>query len=86
MSWTSGYVSDVEYTAGFYPEQSPVLLNFVAVLNGYQPLPLDRPFNYLELGLGRGVTVNFGGQQPERPILCGGFQPGARGGRQCAGQ
>jgi predicted O-methyltransferase YrrM len=59
MGWTSGYVSDVEYTAGFYPEQSPVLLNFVAVLNGYEPLPLNRPFNYFELGFGRGVTVNL---------------------------
>jgi SAM-dependent methyltransferase len=59
MSWTSGYVSDIEYTAGFYPEQSPVLLNFVSVLSGYEPLPLDRPFNYFELGFGRGVTVNL---------------------------
>lgn len=59
MNWTSGYTSDVEYTAGFYAEQSPVLLNFVAVLNGVEPLPLDRPFSYFELGFGRGVTVNM---------------------------
>lgn len=59
MDWTAGYTSDVEYTAGFYGEQSPVLLNFVCVLNGFKPVPLDRPFTYCELGFGRGVTVNI---------------------------
>jgi hypothetical protein len=28
MDWTAGYASDIEYTAGFYREQSPAYLNF----------------------------------------------------------
>lgn len=76
MSWTSGYVSDVEYTAGFYTEQSPVLLNFVAVLNGFQPLPLDRSFNYFELGFGRGVTVNLlAASNPSGKFYAADFNP-----------
>lgn len=58
MDWTAGYASDVLYTAGFYREQSPVHLNFVAALNGYEPVPLDRPYHYFELGFGRGLTAN----------------------------
>ncbi|MRV71116.1 methyltransferase domain-containing protein [Duganella sp. FT92W] len=76
MGWTSGYVSDVEYTAGFYAEQSPVLLNFVAVLNGYEPLPLDRPFTYFELGFGRGVTVNLlAASNPNGKFYAADFNP-----------
>lgn len=59
MDWTAGYNSEVEYTAGFYREQSPVYLNFVCVLHGYEPVPLDQPYNYCELGFGRGLTVNL---------------------------
>ncbi len=59
MGWTGGYVSDIEYTTGFYPEQGPTMLNFVAVLNGYAPVPDDRHFTYFELGFGRGMTVNL---------------------------
>lgn len=57
MDWTAGYASDVEYTAGFYREQSPVYLNFACVLNGYEPIPLHKPYTYFELGFGRGLTA-----------------------------
>ena len=59
MDWTAGYASDIEYTAGFYREQSPTFLNFACVLNGYEPIPLDQPFTYFELGFGRGLTANL---------------------------
>jgi SAM-dependent methyltransferase len=59
MDWTSGYASDIEYTAGFYREQSPGFLNFACVLNGYEPIPIDQPFTYFELGFGRGLTANL---------------------------
>ena len=59
MDWTSGYASDIEYTAGFYREQSPAFLNFACVLNGYEPIPIDQPFTYFELGFGRGLTANL---------------------------
>jgi SAM-dependent methyltransferase len=56
MDWTSGYTSDIEYTAGFYREQSPSYLNFVCSLNGYESIALDRPYTYCELGCGRALT------------------------------
>lgn len=59
MDWTGGYASDVEYTAGFYPEQSPQLLNFVCAVNGVEPVALEDGFTYFELGFGRGLTVNL---------------------------
>jgi SAM-dependent methyltransferase len=43
---------------GFYREQSPSYLSFSCALQGYEPVPVDRPFTYFELGFGRGVTVN----------------------------
>lgn len=58
MDWTAGYASDIEYTAGFYGEQSPFHLNLACALNGVEPVPLDRPFTYCELGFGRGLTAN----------------------------
>jgi SAM-dependent methyltransferase len=56
MDWTAGYTSDIEYTAGFYGEQSPAHLNFVCLLNGHAAMALDRPYTYCELGCGRGLT------------------------------
>lgn len=57
MNWTAGYASDIEYVTGFYREQSPGWLNLVCLLNGIQPVPLDQPYNYCELGFGRGLTA-----------------------------
>jgi SAM-dependent methyltransferase len=59
MDWTAGYASDIEYTAGFYAEQSPNYLNFICALNDMEPVPLERGFTYCELGFGRGLTVNL---------------------------
>ena len=59
MDWTAGYVSDIEYTAGFHQELSPSYLNFVCVVNGFEPVPLNKPFTYFELGCGRGLITNL---------------------------
>jgi tRNA G46 methylase TrmB len=59
MEWREGYTADVEYSAGFYREQSPAYLNFVCWLNGFEPVALDQPFSYCELGFGHGLTVNI---------------------------
>jgi predicted O-methyltransferase YrrM len=59
MDWTAGYASDIEYTAGYYREQSPTHLNFTCVLNGYEPVDVTKPFTYCELGFGRGLTANL---------------------------
>jgi SAM-dependent methyltransferase len=53
---TSGTVVDVEYTGGYFWHQAPSMMNYIAMVNGYTPRPLDRAFAYCELGCGKGVT------------------------------
>lgn len=59
MEWSEGYVADIDYTADFFREQSPQWLNFSCLLNGVEPVPLDRPFTYFELGCGQGATLSI---------------------------
>jgi SAM-dependent methyltransferase len=54
--WGSGYVTDVEYTDGFYSAQAPHSLALAAAIDGFEPPDLTRPFTYCELGCGRGAT------------------------------
>ncbi|MFZ5789217.1 MAG: class I SAM-dependent methyltransferase [Pseudomonadota bacterium] len=56
--WSHGYVIDQPYTEGFYRELSPAWINYVAVLNGCHPRPLEGDFAYLELGCGQGHSTN----------------------------
>lgn len=87
MDWTAGYASDIEYTAGFYREQSPTFLNFVCVLNGIEPVPLDQPFTYFELGFGRGLTANvLAASNPQGRFYAADFNPAhVAGARDLAG-
>jgi SAM-dependent methyltransferase len=58
--WTSGYVVDVEYTHGFYREQSPTHLAYLCLMQGLQPPGLGgEPLTYCELGCGQGLTTNL---------------------------
>ncbi|MET3133311.1 SAM-dependent methyltransferase [Oxalobacteraceae bacterium GrIS 1.11] len=83
MDWTEGYTSDIEYQAGFFREQSPVYLNFACVLNGFEPLPIDQPFNYFELGFGRGFTVNLlAASNPHGRFFATDFNPAQVAGAQ----
>lgn len=76
MDWTAGYASDVEYTAGFYREQSPHYLNFACVINGYEPVSLEQSFTYFELGFGRGLTVNLlAASNPHGQFYAADFNP-----------
>jgi SAM-dependent methyltransferase len=50
----SGYVTDVAYVPGFYPQMAPVTLRHVAALNGVCPPATGTAFRYLELGCGLG--------------------------------
>jgi hypothetical protein len=56
-AWSAGYVSDIDYVPGFYRAQSPSLMDFGALLNGYEPAPGGAAFTYCELGCGLGQTV-----------------------------
>lgn len=51
------YVSDVEYTSNFYSHLAPLLLNYIAAINGVRPRPTRGEFTYCELGCGLGVTA-----------------------------
>ncbi len=59
MDWHEGYVSDIDYLTEFFPEQSPSFLSFACILNGVEPVALDRKFTYFELGSGQGFTANL---------------------------
>ncbi len=57
--WSHGYITDVNYTYGFYRELSPVYLNYAVLLAGYRPCRLDQGFTYCELGAGNGLSSNI---------------------------
>ena len=50
----AGYVTDVVYVPGFYPQMSPVAMRYAASLNGVSPPRLAKGFRFLELGCGLG--------------------------------
>jgi len=57
--WGGGYVTDIEYTTGYFPSQSPQMLALACLING---IAVDPPWeaehlHYLELGCGRGVNA-----------------------------
>ncbi len=55
--WNGGYVADVAYMDGFYPQQSPARMVLAALLGGVSaelPAPADEVC-YLELGCGTGI-------------------------------
>ena len=57
-NWASGYVSEVDYTHGYYRELSPALLS-LALLNKGVNAAHGRPLRYLELGFGQGLSLNI---------------------------
>lgn len=58
MSWSSGYVSEINYTYGYYRELSPGVLRLACLNAGFAPPPAS-PLNYLELGYGQGLSINI---------------------------
>lgn len=55
-TWTSGYVADIDYTAGFYEQLTPARLSFALLAKGYAAPDIRDRFTYCELGCGQGVT------------------------------
>ena len=56
--WSEGYVTEVDYTYGFYREMSPAMIRFALLAAGYEPPPLEK-FTYCELGFGQGAGLNL---------------------------
>jgi SAM-dependent methyltransferase len=54
----AGYITDVAYIPGFYPQMAPVALRHVAALNGVAPPSVAGGFRYLELGCGLGRVLS----------------------------
>ena len=54
-TWSSGYVTEVDYTHGYYRELSPVLMTAVAHWRSVG-CRVSRPMRYLELGFGQGLS------------------------------
>jgi SAM-dependent methyltransferase len=76
MGWNNGYMTQVEYVPSFYVEQSPVYLNFSCVLNGIEPVAIDREFTCFELGFGLGVTANvLAAANPQGRFYAADFNP-----------
>lgn len=57
MASAEGYVTDVSYIAGFYPNMSPLAMRYVAALNKVTPPQVGKGFRYLELGCGLGRSL-----------------------------
>ena len=58
-SQTQDYITDVEYTDNYNKNQEPVLLNYIAGINGRNPPDNLQQFNYCELACGDGSTLNI---------------------------
>ena len=54
--WTSGYVADVGYTFGYYPELNPLRVRLAFLYSG---LVFPEAGTACELGFGQGVSVNL---------------------------
>jgi hypothetical protein len=57
-TWTAGYVTEVEYTHGYYRELSPGILRLACLAAGVVP-PKAQDLSYLELGFGQGLSINI---------------------------
>lgn len=55
-SWTEGYVADLGYTHGYYPELNPIRANLSLLKAGFA---LPTHGTHCELGFGQGVSVNI---------------------------
>ena len=56
--WHAGYISEIEYTHGYYQELAPHRLQLAALIAGQKISVGDAP-NYLELGFGQGHSINI---------------------------
>ncbi|HEY4921830.1 MAG TPA: class I SAM-dependent methyltransferase [Xanthobacteraceae bacterium] len=54
---TGGYVADIAYTAGFYPETAPAHMAFAALCRRRSPGLALRPRRVIELGFGQGFGL-----------------------------
>lgn len=82
--WSGGYVSDIEYSAGYYIQQMPAYLDAACLVRGVEPpVAPGAPFTYCELGCGIGETaMTVAATNPQAQVFAFDFNPAhiARGG------
>jgi hypothetical protein len=54
--WTAGYVTDIDYTFGYYPELNPLRLRLAFLAARHRPPEVDTA---CELAFGQGVSTNL---------------------------
>ncbi|MDO1582512.1 methyltransferase regulatory domain-containing protein [Rhizobium oryzicola] len=54
-AWAAGYVSDLDYNFGYFPELNPTHLELALLSRGIKPPKIE---NACELGFGQGISVN----------------------------
>src|ERR671916_2209281 len=54
--WTSGYIADIAYTFGYYPELNPLRARLAFLSAG---LAMSQVETACELGYGQGLSVNI---------------------------
>jgi cyclopropane fatty-acyl-phospholipid synthase-like methyltransferase len=75
--WGDGYVTDIEYSDGFYPVQSPAHLRLAAAINGVIAPDLTSEYTSCELGCGKGKTaLVFAAVNPQAEFHAVDFHPG----------
>jgi SAM-dependent methyltransferase len=57
--WSAGYVDEIGYIHGYYPEMSPGRLAFSALTRGLRHPRPDQPLAYCDLGCGQGFSTNL---------------------------
>ncbi len=57
--WNDGYVTEIEYTYGYYRELCPDYLDFMLLLRGIIPPVRTDDWAYCELGFGQGVSIGM---------------------------
>ena len=76
MTWNDGYVSEINYTYGFYSELSPLRLGLATQLKAIQPPSSQATFNYCELACGRGYSTNLlAATYPQAQFYANDFNP-----------
>lgn len=76
-NWSSGYVTELDYTHGFYKEMAPAYLRFAALSKGFRShTDIADGMTYCELGSGQGLTANIlAAANPEIEFYATDFNP-----------
>jgi hypothetical protein len=70
--WTAGYVAEIDYTYGYYPELNPLRSQLAMLYAGLEP---PTKGTHCELGFGQGLSVNIHASASGHPWYGCDFNP-----------